>query len=220
MIATSIGWGKLILVFAVVMQIASNILVSCRLANSATQSNDSAGEEAASSSVLRTTYSFIDTASQPKSEAKWQIKEQRGAFCLNTFQLAVAFRLSAQIYCGSSLLVCAVTHECAVTWEIPPRNVSCKQRWLTASGPIRTPLSGSEAPTGAAEPNVNTGAKCFACSYFMVEILPKWSSLFTWWSFIYEWGYSFIAKLANVTQGWVKVIFDFWKVIFFSSFES
>lgn len=130
----------------------------------------------------------------------------------------MAFRLSAQIYCGSSLLVCAVTHECAVTWEIPPRNVSCKQRWLTASGPIRTPLSGSEAPTGAAEPNVNTGAKCFACSYFMVEILPKWSSLFTWWSFIYEWGYSFIAKLANVTQGWVKVIFDFWKVIFFFFF--
>lgn len=65
---------------------------------------------------------------------------------------------SPDIYCGSSLLVCV---ECAVTWEIPPLNVWCKQRRLTDRLPRTTRgRSCSEAPTGSTDHNVNTEAKC------------------------------------------------------------
>lgn len=40
-------------------------------------------------------------------------QRQRGTFCLNTFQLEVAFRLSAQTSIAEViLLVCALTREC------------------------------------------------------------------------------------------------------------
>lgn len=48
------------------------------------------------SSFLPTKDTFIDAVSPSESEVKRQTKEQRGVFCLDTFQLAVASRLSAQ----------------------------------------------------------------------------------------------------------------------------
>lgn len=49
------------------MQIASNILVSCRLQLTL---DDSAGQEAASSSYLPTTHTFIEAVSQPETRVK------------------------------------------------------------------------------------------------------------------------------------------------------
>lgn len=58
------------------MQIASNILVSSRLANTEEQSNDSKWGNDSSPSILRTRCGIVDTAIRSKSGVKSQIKKK------------------------------------------------------------------------------------------------------------------------------------------------
>lgn len=158
MIPTSIGWGKLILVFAVVMQIASNILVSCRLANTVQSSLMTVRERSLLASLLNALH--IVLSMQPISLKQSQMtnggKNVPFVWIPFSWQWPFVSLSSPDIYCGSSQLVCV---ECAVTWEIPPLNVWCKQHRLTDRLPIRA-RSCSEAPTGRTDHNVNTGAQC------------------------------------------------------------
>lgn len=62
------------------MQIASNILVSSRLANTGEQSNDSKGGNDSSPSILRTRCGIIDTAIRSKSGVKSKDKDKEVPF--------------------------------------------------------------------------------------------------------------------------------------------
>lgn len=124
MIATLIGWRRLILVFAVVMQIANDIFVSFRL-------------QCGTGSPLKSDISTLDGLPSARKVSRKEEqhdepkkKTNKEGFFFGLVPFSLLWPLVSVARQTSTAEVVYWVY--AVTWEIPPRDVWCKQQWLTA----------------------------------------------------------------------------------------